>query len=150
MAPGFQAASRTDEDLLVSLMRDFYVSEHLLFEEPVIRGVLRELLGQASLGTVHLIRVDGGVAGYATATNGFSMEFGGRFVLLDELFVCEAFRGRGLAKAALFFLEERCRQEGAKALILEVNRENLLAREIYLKAGFTDHGRFLMTRRITS
>jgi GNAT superfamily N-acetyltransferase len=145
----FTLATPADEDLLVELMREFYLIEHLPFDEQVVRKGLREILAQRIYGLIHLIRVDGhasDVAGYMALTFGFSLEFHGRDALIDELYVREAHRGKGLGRAALELAEEVCRREGVAALHLEVDRVNVRAQEIYRKAGYRDHDRYLLTR----
>jgi GNAT superfamily N-acetyltransferase len=152
MTPGvtYPLATPGHEDLLVELMREFYVIEHLPFDERVVRTGLREILGNSVYGLIHLIRVDGQPAGYMVLTFGFSLEFHGRDALIDELYVREEHRGKGLGRAALELAEEACRREGIHALHLEVDRVNLRAQEVYRKAGYRDHDRYLLTKWLDS
>ncbi|HYG61637.1 MAG TPA: GNAT family N-acetyltransferase [Thermoanaerobaculia bacterium] len=144
--PAFPLATPGDEDLLVELMREFYVIEHLPFDERVVRKGLREILGHRAYGLIHLIQVDGHPVGYMVLTFGFSLEFHGRDALIDELYVQEEHRGRGLGRVALELAEEVCRREGIAALHLEVDRVNVRAQEVYRKAGYRDHDRYLLTK----
>jgi ribosomal protein S18 acetylase RimI-like enzyme len=147
--PTFSLATLADEDLLVELMREFYVIEHLPFDEQVIRKGLREILGNSVYGFIHLIRAggdEGDVAGYLVLTFGFSLEFHGRDALIDELYLREGFRGKGLGRAALDLAEEVCRREGIKSMHLEVDRVNVRAQDVYRKAGYRDHDRYLLTK----
>jgi GNAT superfamily N-acetyltransferase len=82
-------------------------------------------------------------------TFGFSLEFHGRNALLDELYLREEFRGRGLGRASLVRAEEICRREGIRAVHLEVDRVNVRAQEVYRKAGYKDHDRYLLTKWLT-
>jgi ribosomal protein S18 acetylase RimI-like enzyme len=93
-----------------------------------------------------LIRVNDATAGYLVLTFGFSLEFGGRDALIDELYVRENFRGRGLGRASLVLAAEVCREEGIRALHLEVDRVNTRAQGVYRQAGFRDHDRYLLTK----
>lgn len=127
-------------------MREFYAVEHLKFDEEVARRALRQILSHESFGRVHLVSVGGEVAGYVVLTFGFSLEFHGRDALIDELYLRESFRGRGLGKASLLFVEEVCREEGIKALHLEVDRVNARAQAVYRQAGYRDHDRYLLTK----
>jgi GNAT superfamily N-acetyltransferase len=135
-----------DEDLLVELMREFYAVEHLPFDEEVVRTGLRMILADPRYGFIQIVQAEGRAAGYMVLTFGFSLEFHGRNALLDELYVREEFRGRGLGRASLDRAEEICRGEGIRALRLEVDRVNIRAREIYRKAGYKDHDRYLLTK----
>ncbi len=146
----FKLVTASDEDLLLDLMREFYVIEHLPFDEPVARAALRELSSQAHLGRLYLIRSGGETAGYIVLTFGFSLEFHGRDALVDELYLREQFRGKGLGRESLEFVEAVCRQEGIRAVHLEVDHVNVRAQEVYRKAGYRDHDRHLLTKWLSS
>jgi ribosomal protein S18 acetylase RimI-like enzyme len=142
----FTLANLSDTDELVELMREFYAVEHLAFDEGAARGALRQILSEARFGVIHLIRVGAASAGYLVVTFGFSLEFHGRDAFVDELYLRENFRGRGIGKASIEFAAEVCRAEGIAALHLEVERENTRAQALYRRAGFRDHDRYLLTR----
>lgn len=131
---------------LLELMQEFYAIEHLPYDEGVARRSAEQLFHQPLFGVIHLMEAENQVAGYVVLTFGFSLEFHGRDALVDELYVREAWRGRGLGKAALAFVESICHKEGIAALHLEVDRGNTRAQEIYRKAGYKDHDRFLLTK----
>jgi GNAT superfamily N-acetyltransferase len=126
-------------ELLVETMREFYAFEHLAWDEEAARQALDTLLGDASLGEVWVIRRGGVPAGYFVLTVGFSLEFRGRYLLLDELYVREEHRGSGIGRLAMGQAEEACRARGIGALRLEVERKNTGARAFYRTAGFRDH-----------
>ncbi|HEV2860535.1 MAG TPA: GNAT family N-acetyltransferase [Pyrinomonadaceae bacterium] len=146
----FVPAGAADAERLIEFMREFYEFEHLAFDEPSARSALLEILTDDSLGRVWLIQADGGPAGYVVLTFGFSLEFHGRDAFLDELYIVERHRGRGIGKRAIEFVEVTCRALGVKALRLEVERANVNARAVYHKSGFKDHDRYLMTKWVRS
>ncbi|MGZ7077088.1 MAG: GNAT family N-acetyltransferase, partial [Candidatus Angelobacter sp.] len=86
------------------------------------------------------------LAGYFALTFCFSLEFHGRFALLDELYLREAYRRQKLGKAAVSFAEDLCRKAGIAAVRLEVGRENQNAQSLYRAAGFKEDERNLMTK----
>lgn len=138
----------TDADLprLLPVLREFYAEEHLPWNEPALRAALAVLIGDPDAGRLLLIRRGDEIAGHVAIGYCFSLEFGGRYGLLDELFVLPAHRGAGLAKRALAEAEALCRSEGLLTLRLEVNDDNERARGIYERAGYRAHPRRLMTR----
>lgn len=138
-----------DESTVVALMRDFYAEEHLAFDELITPRAVRELLAHPPLGTILLLTLSDAVIGYLVVTFGFSLEFHGRYALLDELYLVPAFRGRGWGKHALELAANIARQSGVAALRLEVNHANTRARATYLKAGFQDNRRDLFTRWVS-
>ncbi len=146
MEPVFTLANDSDTPELVELMREFYAFEHIAFDEGAARSGLRQLLNEGGFGVVHMIRVGAEAAGYLVLTFGFSLEFHGRDAFVDELYLRENFRGRGIGRACIEFAAEVCRAEGIAALHLEVERGNTRAQALYRRAGFRDHDRYLLTK----
>ncbi|HEX8116591.1 MAG TPA: GNAT family N-acetyltransferase [Pyrinomonadaceae bacterium] len=148
MEPTFRTANPSDADALAEMMRDFNAHEGIAFDEAEVRAVLAQLFADDSLGLACLILLNGEVAGYVVIAFGFSVEFRGRDAFIDELFVKDEYRGRGLGAAAVGFAEGVCRARGVRALHLEVERQNTRAQSVYRRAGFTDHDRYLLTKWI--
>lgn len=142
----FNRAGVEDAPLLVEMMREFYAHEGLRFDEAAAQAALAGLLNDESRGRVWLIALGGATVGYAVLTFGYSLEFKGRDAFVDELYLREAARGRGVGPLALQFLEQACQSLGVRALHLEVERANTHAQAVYRKAGFRDHDRYLMTK----
>jgi ribosomal protein S18 acetylase RimI-like enzyme len=142
----FNRAGPPNMGQALELMKEFYAVEHLDYDEAVARKGLKALFDGPQFGYFHFLESDGVVAGYIVVTFGFSLEFHGRVALVDELYVREEFRGRGLGKAALAFVEALCQEEGVAALHLEVDRGNSRAQGLYRQAGYKDHDRFLLTK----
>ncbi len=147
--PAFVPATATDVDRLVALMGELYAHDALPFDAPAHRDALVRLLAEPARGRVFLVAADdGAVAGYAVLTLGYSLEFRGIDAFVDELYLSPPYRSRGLGRAALAFLEETSRSLGVSALHLEVARPNRRAQDVYRRAGFVDHDRYLMTKRL--
>lgn len=148
--PAWHEAHAADAPALLALMQAFYAEEHLAFDPARARTAADTLLSSADRGRIFLVHESPCVApvGYFVLTFGFSLEFGGRFVLLDEFYLAPAVRGRGWARLALDFAAQWARAQGASALRLELNQANARARALYLKSEFTSDGRDLFTRRL--
>lgn len=144
----FRQAHEGDVETLLAFMEQLYRHDRIPWNEPQARAALANLLTHPDLGQVWLIEHEGETAGYLVLTLGYSLEYHGRDAFIDEIFIREEYRGQGIGKAALEFAEEACRALGVKALHLEVERTNLSAQAFYRSAGFEDHDRYLMTRRI--
>lgn len=145
----FKSVDVTDIDALVQFMREYYEFDHLLFDETSARSALKTLLNNESYGQVWLIQDKAFPVGYVVLTYGFSLEAQGRDALVDELYVRENYRGQGVGKATLDFLENVCRSLGIRAFHLEVERKNTAAHDFYRKQGFTDSDRYLLTKWLT-
>jgi GNAT superfamily N-acetyltransferase len=146
MEPEFKLAALSDIDTLIELMRELYLYDHLSFNEEVARAALPLILSNPLFGQVHLICLGEDVIGYLVLTFGFSLEYGGRDAFIDEFYLREKWRGRGIGKIGLQFAAEVCRGQGVQALHLEVERANVKAQAVYRRAGFVDHDRYLMTK----
>lgn len=146
------AATLADGPAALELMREFYAEESIPFDGPAQGRALDMLLSDPSIGALFLLRCatapGAGPLGHLVLTRGHSLEFGGRFLLLDELYLAPALRGRGEGRRALDFAVEQARASGAQALRLEVSRANTRAQAAYLRAGFVAETRDLMTLRI--
>jgi GNAT superfamily N-acetyltransferase len=142
----FQLVSDQDLSTLLELMREFYAQQQMRFDEPAASRAVTSALNDPSLAQIYLIFRGPELAGYFALTFCFSLEFHGRFALLDELYLREPFRRQKLGKAVVAFAEDLCNKAGIKALRLEVGRENQPAQSLYLAAGFKTDERNLMTK----
>ena len=142
----FKPADATHIDLLIEMMRELYAYDHTAFDEQANLSALRQLLADASFGRVYLLEAGGDVAGYIVLTLGFSLEYHGRDAFIDEIYVRESYRGRGIGTRGLEFIEGVCRELEVKALHLAVERANTNAQAVYRRAGFVEHDRYLMTK----
>jgi ribosomal protein S18 acetylase RimI-like enzyme len=150
MKTTFKIAECADIETLLEFIREYYEFDYLLFDEQVARAALTKFVGDESLGRVWLISYEDEAIGYLILTLGYSLEYGGRDAFIDEVYIRESHRGRGIGQRALTFAEEVCRSLGVRALHLEVERANTNAHGLYRKAGFVDHDRYLMTKRIST
>lgn len=142
----FTLASDFHISILLEMMREFYAHERFTFHEETARRALKDILNNDSFGKIYLIKWGDEVVGYIVITFGYSLEFHGRDAFVDEIFIWEEHRGKGLGKKALSFAEAVCRWHNIKALHLEVERVNVKAQEVYRKVGFKNHDRYLMTK----
>jgi GNAT superfamily N-acetyltransferase len=130
------------------MMARLYAQGDDPFDAERARRTTAALLAEPEFGGAWMVEVDGAAAGYLVFVLGYSLEFGGRFGLLDELFLDERWRGQGVGRQALDFAAQQCAARGWRALRLEVERKNQRALALYGSAGFHAHDRFLMTKWI--
>jgi ribosomal protein S18 acetylase RimI-like enzyme len=109
------------------------------------RASFVRLVTDDMLGRVWVLEFEGEPAGYVVLTLGYSMEYSGRDAFVDDLFIRERYRRRGLGRMAMDVVKSECRGRGVRALHLEVGRTNTAAKELYRRFGFVDHDRQLMT-----
>jgi GNAT superfamily N-acetyltransferase len=142
----FKAAAEADLPVLLPMIREFYAEEQIRFEESVTRSALEELLANPALGAVFLLQCDNAPAGYLLITRGFILEFGGKQIVLDELYLQPSYRGRGFGGEALGFVEQLCRESGVEVLRLEATLGNERALALYRRNGLVQHDRCTMTK----
>jgi ribosomal protein S18 acetylase RimI-like enzyme len=144
--PSFRNATIADLPSILPLMREFYEFEGILYDRDRALRLLTQLLNDSRCGQLVIIEHESKIAGYMVVGFGFSIEFGGRDALLDELFVNPEFRGLGFGSQAIAFAISLCKQAGIEALHLEADHFNERAHDLYLRLGFSDHKRHLMTK----
>lgn len=131
-------------------MREYYEFDHLTFDETVARRALEEMISNEAFGRIWLIYYADETVGYVVLTLGYSLEYGGRDAFIDEVYIRESHRGKGIGPAAIAYAEEQCRLLGVRALHLEVEHANTNAYGVYRKVGFVDHERYMMTKLLAS
>ena len=110
------------------------------------RAALAPLLDGSPHGAVYLIGPRRAPVGYIALSFGWSIELGGMDGFIDEFFIREGVRGRGMGSEVLLALLPRLAEAGVKAMHLEVARDNTRARALYDRHGFAPRDRYhLMT-----
>ena len=142
----FQLAAEKDLLRFVELMREFYRGQGMVFDEEIATSGLKRTLLDSTLGSAYLVLLNEQVAGYFVLTFCFSLEFHGKFALLDEIYIREAFRKQKLGSSAVEFAEGVCKKMGIKALRLEAGHENQAAQSLYKGMGFKQDLRYLFTK----
>ena len=144
----FRLAVAEDESALLRMMRNLAEQEPgaYYFDEPVVREVLRKFLASPDLGQAWVFLDRETPVGYIVLTFGYSFEFHGRDSFIDELYIEPQYRRKGIGRRAMQFVEERARELGVNAIHLEVDQGNDAAAELYRRAGYDDHSRFLRTK----
>ena len=141
-------AEAADLGTLVRLVRAYYTYDGIEWNEERVRPALAQLLGDPGVGGAFLVDVDGRCRGYAGGSVCFDAEFGGRYVMLTDLYVEEGHRGAGYGKALLAAVEEMARASGVQVIEGQVMRGNERARAFYRSWGCTFPDRLLMSRKL--
>ncbi|HYL85292.1 MAG TPA: GNAT family N-acetyltransferase [Candidatus Angelobacter sp.] len=144
----FREATPQDEAALLPMMRSLAEQEpgKITFDESAARAALRQFASLRAFGRIWLLYEGATLVGYIILTIGFSFEFRGHDAFIDELFISAAHRRRGYGRQAVAFIEGKAREMGVNAIHLEVDHGNDPALELYRRAGYEDHDRFLMTK----
>lgn len=141
-------ACENDIPLILEFMKDFYTIDHYPFKPERIRPNLHKLISDNSIGRLWLVEYSEQKVGYLALTFGFSFEYGGRDAFIDEFFIKEGFRGKGIGKLVLKLLEPLALEAGVQTLHLEVEPHNSAGNQLYLNAGFKGNDRILLNKAI--
>lgn len=137
-----------DVDRLVALMDEFYAAAGYKLNHQRASRAFGALLADERLGRIWLIGSGSSPVGYLVLTFCFSMEYGGLSAILDDFFIQEPFRGRGLGKAALAEVRSFCEGYGVRAINVETGFDNAVAQTVYRRTGFVNTDRQLMTLKL--
>lgn len=139
--PSFIPARPRDAALVLALNQELFEEDGLTsFPLADRQRALEALLAEpGDWGVIWLIQDGKTVVGYTVLTWGFTVELGGCFVLIDELYLRASHRGRGWGSTALAFIADWAREQGCVALQLEVEHHNRAAHAVYARNGFRPH-----------
>ncbi len=125
-----------DKELFLRLAAEFYASDAVL--EPVPEAyhlaAFEELMRSEAYLDCYILECDGAAAGYALLSITYSQEAGGKVIWLEELFILEPYRGKGLGREFLSYMEENI---PAKKYRLEVEKGNTRAIALYEQVGYS-------------
>lgn len=141
-------ATAADVEALLGMMQRFYAIDGYPFIREKKEKAVRQLLAEPLFGEIWLLEGEGQPMGYLVITAGFSLEYNGKDGWVDELFLEEPCRGRGLGEKLLQHAVARAVALGINFLHLQVERHNRAGRGLYEKLGFERNGRDMMSREI--
>jgi ribosomal protein S18 acetylase RimI-like enzyme len=145
----FKPLAAPDIETIVSMMQGFYAIDNYPISVNVSKALFQEFISKENLGKAWLILSDNEIVGYLILTFVFSFEYQGRIAFLDELYVTEKARGKGIGSEALSFIKTESQKLSLKLIYLEVESHNEKAQKLYLASGFETHNRQLMKYKIT-
>ena len=137
-------AEQGDLEQVLTYVRAYHEIEGITHSALNTASAVRPLLGQSTLGRVWLICRGPQSIGYIAICFGYSIEFGGRDAIVDELFILPEHRGKGFGKVVLALVKSEAALLGVKALHLEVAHANESAQRMYKSAGFTPRERYFV------
>lgn len=124
-----------DIESVLEMMRVFYVSPAVLSNgsEEIFRQDVENCVNDCPYLEGYIFEEEGQILGYAMVAKSFSTEFGKPCIWLEDLYIKEQYRGRGIGTQFFAYIE----QKYADCVIrLEVEEENQNAMHVYQKCGF--------------
>ncbi|MBE6654370.1 MAG: GNAT family N-acetyltransferase [Ruminococcaceae bacterium] len=124
-----------DKEIYLEMARDFYASPAVLSNIPEenLTSSFREFTSGTPFGDAFIFEEEGSVIGYGVLAYTYSQEAGGKTVWLEEIYIKEAYRGKGAGSLFIDFVLENI---PAKRYRLETEPENEKAAALYRRKGF--------------
>lgn len=145
----FKPLEIADISIITQMMQDFYAIDNYPMDVEVAKTLFQEFISNEHLGKSWLMYSENEIVGYIILTFIFSFEYGGKIAFVDELFIKETARGRGIGKEAIQFIQREVPKLSLKLLYLEVEPHNENAQKLYLAHDFVIHNRKLMKYKVT-
>ncbi len=126
---------KADITAVINMMRDFYASDAVLTNgsDEIFSADVNECVSDSPYLEGYVFENEGGIQGYAMCAKSFSTEFGKRCIWIEDLFIKEEFRGKGIGSEFLSLISDKYSQ---CVIRLEAESENGRALRVYKKAGF--------------
>lgn len=150
----FKILENSQIEAITKMMQDFYAIDNYPIDIEVSKKLFKEFISDENLGKAFLIcHSDEGrtseLVGYVILTYVFSFEYKGRIAFLDELYIKENFRGKGIGKQTIDFIKEQASNQNVKLIYLEVENHNQNAQKLYLANNFEVHNRKLLKHKLS-
>lgn len=118
-------------------MRTFYASPAVSTNgsEEIFLRDFEACTGNSPLAAGYVFEENSEIAGYGMLSFGYSTEFGKPVVWIEDIYVYEKFRGRGIGSEFLKLVQELYPEHLQR---IEAERENVRALGVYRKGGFSE------------
>ncbi len=126
----------SDREEYVKMAEEFYSSPAVLHPVPKenFEKCFEKIMSRDGTAEGYIIECEGKVAGYAITSRTYSQEAGGDVLWLEELFIKEPYRNRGLGTE---YFELILKTPGIARFRLEVEPDNEKAVRLYKRLGFS-------------
>ena len=143
-----QPVQTSEIETITQMMQDFYAIDNYPIDVETTKKLFQEFIANENHGKSWLIYQNNEIAGYVILTFIFSFEYKGQIAFIDELFITENFRGKGIGNKTIHFIKEQIPKLSLKLLYLEVENHNESAQKLYIANDFVFHNRKLMKFKI--
>ena len=135
MKISIRAMRENDRAEVMNMMRIFYSSPAVLSNgsEEIFKADIDNCVNDSPYLEGYVFQQNGEIIGYGMLAKSFSTEFGKSCIWIEDLYIKEGFRGRGVG-SQFFDLVKKKYPEAI--LRLEVEEENERAIYVYKKNGF--------------
>lgn len=129
--------TKQDTQEVIDMMRIFYHSPavHSDGSEEIYKADVENCVNDNPYLEGYIFQGESGIMGYAMVAKSFSTEFGKPCMWIEDLYIKEEYRGRGIGQEFLQHMDE---QYPEAVIRLEAEEENQRAVYVYRKNGFQE------------
>ena len=136
MTATLNLATPADAERVLGMVAAYHTFEGIKTDAADREAAVAPLLDGSPHGAIWLIGPKMSPVGYICISFGWSIELGGMDGFIDEFYIREAVRGRGMGTEVLAALLPTLRDADVKAVHLEVEPTNRRAHDLYFRSGF--------------
>jgi ribosomal protein S18 acetylase RimI-like enzyme len=140
----YKSITLVDIEQITLLMEEFYQIDGYPFNRQTTVQLFHEFIKDEKLGKAWLVYYQNELVGYVILTFAFSFEYQGKIAFLDELYLKESARGKGIGKEIVRFVQDEAAKLSLKIIYLEVETHNQAAQKLYIANDFSIHPRKIM------
>ena len=135
----------SDEKVWIELNRefmDFEIQDDVTWNntqkasDPIFRHTFREALNSPDLLTLLLFEYDEKTIGFANLMTVYSVWAHGKALIIDDLYIRKAYRGKGFGTEVMEYLEKDAREKEYKRLQFQSEISNPGALAFYSNLGY--------------
>ena len=125
----------SDRESVMEMMRVFYASEAVLTNgsDEIFSADIDECVGESPYAEGYVFESLGEIVGYSMLAKSYSTEYGKRCIWIEDIYLKEEYRGKGVGSRFFSFLDESYPDVLFR---LEAEEENERAIHVYKKSGF--------------
>ena len=128
--------TQADKTIFLEMAEKFYSSEAVAhsINRRIIEATFDAAASKSPFIRAFIIEDNAIPVGFGLVSTSFATEVGGQSVLLEDLYLDETCRGKGLGSKFMQFIEQE--YPCAKRFRLEVAKDNTRAIDLYRKLGY--------------
>lgn len=130
-----RTATLEDLEQLVELFDQYRVWYRKISDKVKAAQFLKERI-ELKESVIFIVDLDGQAVGFTQLYPIFSSTRMKRMWLLNDLYVAEKHRGKGLSKALITAAKKHCEKTAASGILLETEQSNTIGNNLYPSQGF--------------
>ena len=144
----FRDITQEDKSVFLEMAEQFYSSTAVAHYVDIrlLEATFDAALSKSPFVRALMIEDNGAPVGFALLSFSFATEVGGPVVLLEDLYISEACRGKGVGSSFMQFVERE--YPAAKRFRLEVAEGNRKAIDLYKRLGYRTLGYIQMVKDV--